>query len=79
MNMELLTAIGEFPMSSEGYDKKQKRLKYRCPVACGKGGCTQVDECSRSSYGQVVKIKLRDDYRRFIQVSRHTKRCEKAI
>jgi transposase, IS5 family len=57
-----------------GYEKKQKRLKYRCPLACGKQGCTWIDKCSKSSYGEVVKIKLEDDYRRFIQVPRHTKR-----
>ena len=65
------------PMVFWGYDKKQKRLKYRCPQACGKGGCTWLDKCSKSSYGQVVKIKLSDDYRRFIQVPRHTKRWKK--
>ena len=57
-----------------GYDKKQKRLKYRCPLAAGKEGCTWLDKCSKSSYGEVVKIKLSDDYRRFIQIPRHTKR-----
>ncbi len=57
-----------------GYDRKQKRLKYRCPRAVGKKGCTWLDKCSKSSYGEVVKIKLSDDYRRFIQIPRHTKR-----
>ena len=57
-----------------GYDKKQKRLKYRCPLACGKKGCTWLDKCSKSAYGEVVKIRLADDYRRFIQVPRHTSR-----
>jgi hypothetical protein len=57
-----------------GYDKKQKRLKYRCPLAAGKKGCTWLDKCSKSSYGEVVKIKLSDDYRRFIQIPRHTKK-----
>lgn len=57
-----------------GYDKKQKILKYRCPLACGKQGCTWLDKCSRSSYGQVVKVKLKDDYRRFTQVPRKTKK-----
>ncbi len=61
------------PMIFWGYDKKQKRLKYRCPLACGKKGCTWMDKCSKSSYGQVVKIDLKDDYRRFIQVPRRTK------
>lgn len=60
-----------------GYDKRQKRLKYRCPLACGKGGCTWIDKCSKSAYGQVIKIRLKDDYRRFIQVPRHTKRWKK--
>ena len=62
------------PMTFWGYDKNQKRLKYRCPLACGKKGCTWIDKCSKSSYGQVVKIRLNEDYRRFIQVPRHTKK-----
>ncbi|MCK4821958.1 transposase, partial [bacterium] len=62
------------PMVFWGYDRKQKRLKYRCPQACGKGGCTWLDKCSKSAYGHVVKINIRDDYRRFIQVPRHTNR-----
>lgn len=64
------------PMVFWGYDKKQKRLKYRCPLACGKKGCTWIDKCSKSKYGQVVKIDLKDDYRRFCQVPRHTRRWE---
>lgn len=62
------------PMVFWGYDKKQKVLKYRCPLACGKKGCTWIDKCSKSPYGQVVKIKFQDDYRRFCHVPRHTKR-----
>jgi IS5 family transposase len=62
------------PMIFWGYDRKQKNLKYRCPLACGKKGCTWINKCSKSGYGQVVKIKLEDDYRRFIQVPRHTKK-----
>ncbi len=62
------------PMVFWGYDKKQKRLKYRCPLACGKKGCTWIDKCSKSDYGQVIKISLKPDYRRFIQVPRRTKR-----
>lgn len=62
------------PMVFWGYDKKQKRLKYRCPLACGKKGCTWIDKCSKSDYGQVVKISLKTDYRRFIQVPRRTKK-----
>jgi IS5 family transposase len=65
------------PMVFWGHDKRQKRLKYRCPLACGKGGCTWMDKCSKSAYGQVVKIKLSDDYRRFIQIPRQTKRWKK--
>ena len=61
------------PMVFWGYDRKQKVLKYRCPLACGKKGCTWLDKCSQSQYGHVVKIKPKDDYRRFCQVPRHTK------
>jgi len=62
------------PMVFWGYDKNQKKLKYRCPQACGRSGCTWIEKCSKSSYGRVVKIRLKDDYRRFIQVPRHTKK-----
>ncbi|NQT74465.1 MAG: transposase [Chloroflexi bacterium] len=65
------------PMIFWGYDKKQKRLKYRCPQACGKDGCTWIDKCSESSYGLVVKIPLKEDYRRYIQIPRHTKKWKK--
>jgi len=64
------------PMIFWGCDRKQKRLKYRCPLACAKTGCTWLDKCSKSSYGQVIKIRLSDDYRRFIQVPRHTNRWQ---
>jgi len=59
-----------------GYDKKKKVLKYCCLLACGKEGCTWIDKCSKSAYGQVVKLKPKDDYRRFIEVPRYTKRWE---
>jgi len=62
------------PMIFWGYDKQQKVLKYRCPRSCGKKGCTWLEKCSESGYGHVVKVKLKDDYRRFIQIPRHTKR-----
>ncbi|MFC2035104.1 transposase [Chloroflexota bacterium] len=62
------------PMVFWGYDKKQKMLKYRCPLACGKAGCTWLEKCSKSGYGYVVKIKLADDYRRFCAVPRSTER-----
>lgn len=62
------------PYTFWGYDRKQKALKYRCPLATGKQGCLWIEKCSGSPYGQVVKIKLSNDYRRFIQVPRHTKK-----
>ena len=62
------------PMVFWGYDKRQGRLKYRCPLACGKKGCTWTDKCSASEYGHVVKVRIKDDYRRFIQIPRHTRR-----
>ena len=65
------------PMVFWGYDAKQKTLKYRCPAACGKQSCLAAESCSSSPYGHVVKLKLKDDYRRFIQIPRHTKRWRK--
>ena len=60
------------PMVFWGYDKTQKVLKYRCPLVCGKEGCLTPQTCSSSSYGYVIKLRPRDDYRRFIQTPRHT-------
>lgn len=71
------------PMVFWGYDKKRKALKYRCPYATGKGGCTSLEKCSKSKYGRVLRIKIARDYRRFCQVPRHTKRwkqfCNKRV
>ena len=60
------------PYTFWGYDRKQKVLKYRCPLSCGKQGCLWIEKCSDSRYGHVIKIRPPDDYRRFIQVPRHT-------
>lgn len=64
----------DIPMVFWGYDKKQKRLKYRCPIVCGKEGCTWLDKCSESKYGLVVKIPITEDYRRYCQIPRHMKK-----
>lgn len=61
------------PLVFWGYDRKQKILKYRCPLVCDKEGCLTPETCSASPYGRVIKLKLKDDYRRFIQIPRHTK------
>lgn len=64
--------VANVPLIFWGYDKEQKAPKYRCPLACGKQGCLSTQKCSESQHGYVVKTKLQDDYRRFIQIPRHT-------
>ena len=64
-------------MTFWGYDHKRKSLKYQCPQACGKDGCTWLYKCSKSSYGYVVKIRIKDYYRRFCPAPRHTNKWRK--
>lgn len=51
-------------------------LKYRCPEKGGRICClkehAKTDRCSRSDYGLVVKLDMRDDPRRFVPVPRET-------
>ena len=61
------------PWVFQGYDKKQKALKYRCPLDCYEQGCLWSRRCSGSECVRVAKVPLREDYRKHIQVPRHTK------
>jgi hypothetical protein len=51
---------------------RHKGPEYCCPLACGKKGFTRIDKYAESDYINVVKMKLKDDYRSSIQVPRHT-------
>ena len=58
------------PMQFWGYEAKRGTTKWRCSRRAQGRFC----ECSESEYGQVVRVKLREDYRRHCAVPRSTKR-----
>lgn len=61
-------------MVYNGFCKSRSRLKWRCPLACGKiASCYCKDSCSQSSYGRVIYTKPDWDLRLFTPVPRGTK------
>ena len=61
-----------FPMIHWGYCPGRRRIKWRCPVACGRrpDGAPQVCTCSPSPYGRTVYTKPRDDLRHLTRTPR---------
>lgn len=58
-------------MIFNGFMKDRCRLKWRCPLACGKiDSCNCKNKCSPSNYGRVVYTKPEWDLRYFTIVSR---------
>jgi len=49
-------------------------LKWRCPAKCGKAQCTQMGRCTSSKYGNVLKVSLWEDPRRFPGLARESKK-----
>lgn len=69
-----------FPMTFWGRDGSY--LKYRCPQeATELFSCLHhhkgTDRCSLSPYGQVVKLNMKDDPRRYVPVPRETKKWKR--
>ena len=59
------------PMVNWGFNKDRCRIKYRCPLVCGKiDSCPHKSECSPSDYGRTVYIKPEWDLRQFTRISR---------
>ena len=59
------------PMVNWGFNKDRCRIKYRCPLACGKiDSCPHKSECSPSEYGRTVYIKPEWDLRLFTRIPR---------
>ncbi|NLY36006.1 MAG: hypothetical protein GX046_02090 [Tissierellia bacterium] len=57
-----------------GYSKKRNRIKWRCPLACGRvQECSCKDSCSSSSYGRVFYTKPDTDLRLFTKTVRGSK------
>ena len=64
---------GGLHMVYQGNDYKGHRVKWRCPVACGKAdACPLSTPCSPSSYGRCVYTKPAWDIRLYTPVARGT-------
>ena len=61
-----------FPMVHWGYCPGRRRIKWRCPVACGRRpeGAPEVCTCSPSPYGRTIYTKPKDDLRHFTRTPR---------
>ena len=59
------------PMVHWGFNKQRCRIKYRCPLACGKiSTCENKCNCSPSAYGRTIYIKPDWDLRLFTKIPR---------
>lgn len=66
--------IGGHEMINNGYCKNRSRIKWRCPLKCGKTNfCSCLNSCSDSSYGRVIYTKPDWDLRLFTPVPRGSK------
>lgn len=52
-------------MNRDGIERKKHRIKYRCPLANRKYGCTCKTPCSNSKYGRTVHLQTKDNPRIF--------------
>lgn len=65
--------IGGHEMVYNGFCPDRSRIKWRCPLACGKiPDCFSKPDCSSSSYGRVIYTKPAWDIRLFTPVPRGT-------
>ena len=52
-------------MNHDGCEAKKHRLKFRCPLASRKYGCSCSEPCSDSKYGRTVHLQMKDNPRIF--------------
>ena len=52
-------------MNHDGSEPSKYRLKYRCPLASRKYGCSCEHPCSNSKYGRTVHLAMKDNPRLF--------------
>lgn len=63
--------IAKYLMIHDGFMRDRCRIKWRCPLACGKiGSCDCKDMCSPSDYGRVAYTKPEWDLRYFTIIPR---------
>ena len=66
--------IGGYEMIYNWFDKGRSRIKWRCPLACGKiEACSCKEQCSPSTYGRVIYTKPEWDLRLFTSIPRGSK------
>ncbi len=52
-------------MHHDGIEPKKYRIKFRCPLANRKTGCSCKNPCSESKYGRTVHLAMKDNPRLF--------------
>lgn len=50
-------------MNHDGVERSKYRIKYRCPLASRKYGCSCQEPCSDSKYGRTVHLAMKDNPR----------------
>ena len=66
LSQELLPVCREGRhMNHNGSEPSKHRIKYRCPLASRKYGCSCERPCSGSKYGRTVHVAMKDNPRRF--------------
>ncbi len=50
-------------MNHDGTEKRKHRIKFRCPLASRKYGCSCKEPCSDSKYGRTVHLAMKDNPR----------------
>ena len=50
-------------MNHDGVEISKHRIKYRCPLASRKYGCSCNEPCSNSKYGRTVHLAMKDNPR----------------
>ena len=50
-------------MNHDGSEPSKARLKFRCPLASRKYGCSCSHPCSDSKYGRIVHLAMKDNPR----------------
>ena len=54
-----------FRMNHDGIEPSKYRIKFRCPLASRKHGCSCKNPCSESKYGRTVHLAMKDNPRLF--------------
>ena len=52
-------------MNHDGSEPSKHRIKFRCPLASRKYGCSCEHPCSKSKYGRTVHVAMKDNPRLF--------------